>query len=83
MVVFTQIVTAYTTIYMLIPRFLNKKKTVLFVGWMLILLMAMFVLYNLFKIHYYDATYYETYSDLGKIYAQEPLLKRLSRPSVF
>jgi len=83
MVVFTQIVTAYTTIYILIPRFLNKKKTVLFAFWMLILLMAMFVFYNLFKIHYYDPTYYETYSDLGKIYANEPLLKRITRSSVF
>lgn len=47
------------------------------------LLFLMFVVYNLFKLYYYDPKYIETYSKLGKIHAKESLLQRLAYPSVF
>ncbi len=83
MVVFTQILTAYSCLYILIPRFLNKKKYIVFVVLLLGLLFGLFVIYNLFKFWYYDPKYYETYNELGKQYAKESLLERLAYPSVF
>lgn len=83
MVIFTQIITAYTCLNLLIPKFLNKKKYTLFIVSFLILLFLMFVVYNLFKLWYYDPKYYETYNELGKMYAKDSFLQRLAYPNVF
>ncbi len=76
MVVFTQAVTAYTCLFVLIPKFLDKKKYLSFAFLLLVLLFAMFAVYNLFKMVYYDPKYYDTFNDLGKFYAKESFLSR-------
>ncbi|MEL6558217.1 MAG: histidine kinase [Bacteroidota bacterium] len=83
MVVFTQIITAYTCLYFLIPKYLNQKKFVWFSVYLILLLYSMFVIYSAFKLVYYDPKYYEVFSEAGKIYAQERLVERISNISVF
>ncbi|WP_108868686.1 sensor histidine kinase [Aquimarina aquimarini] len=82
MVVIVQIISAYTCIYILIPKFLNQKKIVLFIVSLIILILAMYALYGLYKIYYYDPKYIEFYSEIAKKYAQVPFLKRFSNFSV-
>ncbi len=83
MVVFTQIITAYTCIYVLIPRFLDKKKISLFMIWLLILLIVMFAIYTLFKTYYYDPKYYNSFSEIAKFYAQKDFWYRILNVQVF
>ncbi len=83
MVVLTQMLTAYTCLYLLIPKTLNKRKYVLFAVSLFVLLFVMFAIYNLYKFWFYDPKYYETYNELGKLYAKESFLERLAYPSVF
>jgi len=83
MVIVTQAITAYTCLYILIPRFLNKRKYILFAISVLVLLLVMFAIYNFFKVWYYDPKYYETYNESGKFYARESFLTRFSNISVF
>ncbi len=83
LIVLAQIITAYVCIYILMPKFLNRKKTGLFVFWMLILLLSVFALYQAVKMHYFDVAYYDTYNEAQKNYAVESYWKRLSYFSVF
>lgn len=83
MVLLTQIITAYTCFEFLIPKLLNRKKYLQFVLAFLLLLAAMFVIYNVFKLYYYDPKYYDSYDEIRKVYAQEDLWTRLTQPALF
>lgn len=83
MIVVAQMITAYTSIYILIPRFLERKKIGLFIFWMLILFVSVFILYQSVKMFYFDVVYFDSYDDVLRKYAVEPFLKRLSYPSLW
>ncbi|CAL2103695.1 putative two-component system sensor protein, no kinase domain [Tenacibaculum sp. 190130A14a] len=57
--VFCQILVAYTSLYALIPCFLNTKKNVQFIGSMLLLLMLAFVLFVAYHEYYHLPKYHE------------------------
>ncbi|OSY88231.1 hypothetical protein WH52_05475 [Tenacibaculum holothuriorum] len=77
-IVSIQIITAYTSIYILIPKFLNKKKIFLFAFYLIALLIAMFLLYNFFRVYYIDLKYFEVYAIHMKEYAKIPYWERFS-----
>ncbi len=83
LIVLAQIVVAYVCIYVLMPKFLNRKKTGLFVFWMLILLISVFSIYQAVKMFYFDVEYFDSYNEIQKDYAVEPFWKRLTYFSVF
>jgi len=83
MIVLVQMIIAYGCIYILIPRFLERKKIGLFMFWMLILFVAVFMLYQAVKMLYFDVKYFEFYGEAQRKYAVEPFLKRLSYPSLW
>jgi len=78
-----QFITAIVSLKILIPRFLNKKKNLQFIVLLLVLLIAMFSLYILFKESYYDDKYFEYYNDSSKIYVQKDFFERLIDFKVF
>ncbi len=81
-IVIPQIITAYVCLFVLVPRFLNKKKTVLFLVWLVILLIVMFVLYTALHMYLYEPKYYQFYSDIAKEYAEYTFWERLTNLSV-
>ncbi|MCE7054921.1 histidine kinase [Algoriphagus sp. AGSA1] len=83
LILLVQIITAYVCIYGLIPTFLDKKQTGLFVFWMLVLLISMFALYQAIRMLYFDVVYFDSYDEIQKKYAEEPYWKRISSFSVF
>lgn len=83
LIVLAQMITAYTCIYVLMPKFMNRKKTGSFVFWMLILLMAVFAIYQAVRMYYFDIVYFDSYDEIQRRYAVEPYWKRLTYPSVF
>lgn len=83
MIVLVQMIVAYSCIYILVPRFLERKKIGLFIVWMLILFMAVFILYQAIKMLYFDVVYFDFYAEAQRKYALEPLFKRLSYPSLW
>jgi len=82
-IVIPQIITAYVCLFVLVPRFLNTKKLALFLVWLVILLVAMFVLYQTFHMYLYEPKYYQYYSDIAKEYAERTFWERLTSLSVF
>lgn len=78
-----QIITAYTCIYFLIPQFLNKRKTILFTFFLVILLIVMFALYYVFKVYYFELKYFEYFTEAAKEYAKTPYLDRILNFPVF
>ncbi len=78
-----QIITAYVCLYLLVPKFLNTKKTVLFVLWLVILLTSMFALYIVMHMYFYEPKYYEFYSEVSKKYAEESYWERITNFSLF
>lgn len=82
-IVLAQIITAYTCLYVLLPKFLNKKKTGLFVFWMLVLLIAVFALYQAVRMFYFDVVYFDSFNEIQRNYATESYWKRLTYFSVF
>jgi len=82
-IVVVQIIVAYTTIYVLIPKFLDPKKTGLFIFWMLLLLVSVFALYQAIRMFYFDVVYLYSYSDLQRDYAVESYWKRLTYLSIY
>ncbi len=82
-IVSLQIVTTYISIYYLIPHFLNRKKTFLFIFWLLILLIAMYALYLVFKSYYYDPKYFEYFSPILKEQARQSFRERFTSISAF
>ncbi len=83
MVVGTQIITAYTCLYILIPKFLDKKKYLSFIVLLLLLLGAMWAVYCLFKMWFYDPKYFDIFDELGQKYASENFITRFLKPAVF
>lgn len=83
MVLFTQIITASVSIKILIPKFLDRKRYIEFFLTLLLLMFSLFVVYNLFKLYYYDPKYQHTFSELGKQYANDTFLERINSPAVF
>lgn len=82
-IVVVQMIMAYICIYVLVPRFLERKKIGLFIFWMLILFMTVFTFYQAVKMLYFDVKYFEFYGEVQKKFAAEPFLKRFTDPSLF
>ncbi len=82
-IVIAQIITAYTCIYVLIPKFFNKKKIGLFIFWVLILLLSVHAIYQAFRMLYFDVEYFYYYDETQRSYAVETYWKRLTYFSVF
>jgi len=82
-IVIAQIITAYTCIYVLMPKFLNKRKIGLFVFWMFILLLSVHAVYQAFRMFYFDVEYFHSYNEMQRSYAVESYWKRLSYFSVY
>ena len=74
--VLVQIIVAYVSVYVLVPRFLMKRKVILFTLAMLLLLFCMHAVYSLYRINYYDIKYYEYYNSIGKALSQYPFWER-------
>ncbi len=83
LIVIAQMITTYTCIYVLMPKYLDRKKTGLFIFWMLILLMMVYTLYQGIKMIYFDVEYFDFYDEVQRKFAKDSLLKRLSYFSVF
>lgn len=77
LIVGLQMITAYSCLYFLMPRFLNRGKPFLFILLMVLLLVVLFIIYNVCKVYYFDPTYYDSYNELSKAYAKLPITKRL------
>ncbi len=82
-IVIAQIITAYTCIYILIPKFLNNKKIGLFILWMLILLVSVHAVYQAVRMYYFDVVYFDSYDAVQRSYAVDSYWKRLSSYSLF
>ncbi|MBL4568399.1 MAG: histidine kinase [Flavobacteriaceae bacterium] len=72
-----QIITTYVCLFVLVPKFLNTKKIVLFIFWLVILLVTMFVLYVALHVYIYEPKYIQFYSEVAKKDAEESFLERL------
>ncbi len=77
-IVIPQIIVSYVCLYVLVPLFLNKKKTAHFIFWLVILLLAAFVLYVSLHMYFYEPKYYQYFNDAGKLYAEKPFWERLA-----
>lgn len=77
-IVSLQFLTAYVSIYILIPQFLNKKKPFVFAFWLVVLLLIMYAAYLFFKVYYYDPKYFEFYSPILKEQARLSYWERLT-----
>ncbi|SMG29019.1 Histidine kinase [Marivirga sericea] len=82
-IIIPQIITAYASLYLLVPKFLNEKKIYIFIFWLIVLLITMFVLYVALHMYLYEPKYIEYYDDLAKKYAKDSFWERLSYFSVF
>lgn len=78
-----QIITAYTFLNILVPKFLNTKKTTQFVFSSLLLLISSFTLYVTVKVYYFDPKYFEFYSEQTQKYASQSYIDRLLDFQVF
>lgn len=78
-IVVLQMITAYVCINFLIPKFLNKKKNIEFLLGLILLLTAMFALYNLANIYWYQPKYILHYSEAALEYADDSFLQRMMR----
>ncbi len=76
-IVSIQIITTYVCIYVLIPKFLNTKKTFLFIFWLAVLLFSMFALYSAINIYLFEPKYIEYYTEIAKFYAQKTFSERI------
>ncbi|AXT20406.1 hypothetical protein D7030_04605 [Flavobacteriaceae bacterium AU392] len=83
LLVFTQIIIAYTCIYVLLPRFLNRKKTILFIFWMFISLYMVYTFDQSIRVFYFDVEYYSFYDEKHRGLAVVPFWDRLTHFSAF
>ena len=77
-IIIPQIITAYTCLYLLVPKFLNEKRNYLFIFWLIILLILMFVFYVTLHMYLYEPKYIEYYNDIAKKYAEDSFWERLT-----
>lgn len=82
-IVIPQIITTYTILYILVPRFLNKKKHLLFFISVLLLLMLMFMLYYAIRMYIYQPKYIDYYTEMAKQYASLTYIERITNLEVF
>lgn len=82
-IVIFQIIAAYVCIEILIPKFLNKKRTKAFVFWLIVLLILLFIGYNIVQLYLYQPAFIQYYSERALEYAKDPLLIRLMNFDVF
>lgn len=78
LIVGCQAITAYVCINVLMPKFLNQQKNLLFALYMLVLLFAIYALYLCLRINYLDVKYFEYYNLASKKYASLSFWKRLT-----
>ncbi|MEL6811123.1 MAG: histidine kinase [Bacteroidota bacterium] len=78
-----QIIIAYVLLDVLIPRFLNERRYVLFTMLLLGSLCLVFVGYVLLRKHYFDVYYFHTYNYIAKEFAQLPVIQRLLDAEMF
>ncbi|CAM1353602.1 putative two-component system sensor protein, no kinase domain [Tenacibaculum halocynthiae] len=78
-----QIITAYTCLFVLVPRFLNTKKTTLFIIWVVLLLIFMYGFYLFLHMFLYEPKYIQFYNEIAKKYAEETYFERLLSFSAF
>ncbi len=83
LIVLAQIVVAYTCIYLLVPKFLDRKKIGHFIFWIFALFMSVFALYQAARMLYFDVVYFDSYNEAKRGYAVEPYWKRLTYFSVY
>ena len=83
LIVLTQIITAYTCIYVLIPKFLNRKKTGLFIFWMFISLYMVYTFDEVLRVSYFDVEYYSFYDEKHQNLATVSFWDRLTHFSAF
>ncbi len=82
-IIIPQIITAYVCLFVLVPKFLNTKKIVLFIFYLVILLIAMFALYTTLHMYIYEPKYIQFYNEIAIKYTKASYWERLSNPSVF
>lgn len=82
-IVLAQIIVAYTCIQVLIPNFLDRKKTGRFIFWLVVLLISVFALYQAVRTFYFDVVYLGSYNEIQRSYAVEPYWKRLTYFSIY
>ncbi|WP_421976313.1 sensor histidine kinase [Roseivirga seohaensis] len=82
-IIIPQIITAYTCLYVLVPKLFDQKKTIQFIFWSCILLVIMFVLYVSLHTYFYEPKYIQYYNDLEKKYAEDSFWERIGSFSVF
>ncbi|BAO75799.1 sensor histidine kinase [Winogradskyella sp. PG-2] len=78
-----QIITAYVCLFVLVPKFLNTKKTALFALWLIILLVVVFSLYIVLHMYLYEPKYYQFFNETTKKYAEESYWERITNFSLF
>ena len=78
-----QIITAYVCLYVLVPKFLDTKKTVAFIISFFVLLIVMYAFYLVINNFIYEPKYYHTYTDLQKKYAAPTYFEDITNVSYF
>ena len=81
-IVIPQIITAYVCLFLLVPRFLNKKKLTLFLVWLVVLLIGTYVIYTALHMYLYEPKYYQYYNEIAKEYAERTFWERVTNLSV-
>ena len=72
-----QVIVAYSTIYFLVPNFLNKNKNVLFIFLLLLLLICVVTLYHTAKIYYLQPIYPELFVETFKKFGNPTVFERV------
>lgn len=80
--VFCQVVIAYTSLYVLIPRFLTPKKHIQFVIYLLVLIVGLFILFVGFHEYYFIPKHLDT-SEITSHNASEMFWERLLNLRIF
>ena len=81
-IVIPQILTAYICLFILVPKFLNKKKLVPFILWLLVVLVLGYMLYLSMHMFWYEPKYYKYFSESAKLYAEKNFWERFTNFSV-
>ena len=78
-----QMIVAYIALEFLLPKLLNKKKYVQFTVSLLLLLFAVFVLYNFVKVIWFDKVYYDSYNEITRNFAERSFSGKIFDFSIF
>ena len=69
-IIIPQIITTYACLYILVPKFINTKKTVLFIFYLVVLLIVMFALYTVLHMYFYEPKYIQFYDEIALKYTK-------------